>query len=101
GIRDYKVTGVQTCALPISAVGRAKRNARGGAPVGDHRFTQRGGQGTPRVRDGHAGGEGRGAHLFALLDSREDRVRVVNVPGLFRSEERRVGKEGRCRGGGG
>src|SRR5256885_9888387 len=25
GIRDYKVTGVQTCALPISAAGRCGR----------------------------------------------------------------------------
>src|SRR2546426_3579868 len=25
GIRDYKVTGVQTCALPISAAGEAER----------------------------------------------------------------------------
>src|SRR5688500_19175632 len=27
GIRDYKVTGVQTCALPISACRRAQRSS--------------------------------------------------------------------------
>src|SRR5256885_4036278 len=31
GIRDYKVTGVQTCALPISHAGRASARLR--APV--------------------------------------------------------------------
>src|SRR2546426_9059549 len=32
GIRDYKVTGVQTCALPISAHGVAAGGARARAP---------------------------------------------------------------------
>src|SRR5256885_5159292 len=31
GIRDYKVTGVQTCALPISGVARGSRGGRGRA----------------------------------------------------------------------
>src|SRR5688500_19934620 len=33
GIRDYKVTGVQTCALPIYRVTIDSRDARGGEPV--------------------------------------------------------------------
>src|SRR5256885_13180724 len=32
GIRDYKVTGVQTCALPICAVGRVLRDCPGDLP---------------------------------------------------------------------
>src|SRR5580658_10763423 len=40
GIRDYKVTGVQTCALPIFDLGRgdlaAKRMARSEWPVEHH-----------------------------------------------------------------
>src|SRR2546426_8463356 len=30
GIRDYKVTGVQTCALPISRIRSSKENLKGG-----------------------------------------------------------------------
>src|SRR5256885_14855578 len=34
GIRDYKVTGVQTCALPISAISVAPGGGAGGAGAG-------------------------------------------------------------------
>src|SRR5256885_13262568 len=79
GIRDYKVTGVQTCALPISPEGAAVQSharevrrgqGRGGQPVrrqfGGRRVVGR------RPRHGHG-----------LLRGR--------------SEERRVGKECRSR----
>src|SRR5256885_915277 len=33
GIRDYKVTGVQTCALPICLPGGAVERCRGGATL--------------------------------------------------------------------
>src|SRR5699024_12237202 len=63
GIRDRNVTGVQTCALPISrpAWGRDRVN---------HFFFARIAGFNPRAPRG----------------------------GATRSEERRVGKEGRCRG---
>src|SRR5256885_4585156 len=67
GIRDYKVTGVQTCALPIYQTHRGQR-VSGPATWG---------QGSDRdvnARGRHSG-RGRG----------------------FRSEERRVGKECRSR----
>src|SRR5256885_8299889 len=32
GIRDYKVTGVQTCALPISCIGRPRAHSHPGFP---------------------------------------------------------------------
>src|SRR5262249_59144462 len=77
GIRDWSVTGVQTCALPISALADPKLNARlawkcGGAPLGK-----------PRVQLGI--GKGR-------VDLR---VELVDDLG-WRSEERRVGEELRC-----
>src|SRR2546425_2582771 len=92
GIRDKLVTGVQTCALPISAP-RARGNLRppgvvsrrpGAARAGAAR---RDGRGAP-ARDADArcaGGEG-AARAPAGGDA----------PGR-RSEERRVGKECRSR----
>src|SRR3712207_9565236 len=64
GIRDIGVTGVQTCALPISR---------------------------PRLGRGGEGGAGRpGARPLARRVRRQDPPQVRP-----RSEERRVGKEGR------
>src|SRR5205807_5860173 len=71
GIRDYKVTGVQTCALPISAAGRPE--ARPGR--------------RPRAGPRAAGGRRRPGPAGAGRTARPRRCR--------RSEERRVGKEGR------
>src|SRR2546430_4435794 len=74
GIRDLTVTGVQTCALPICAVG------------------------------GHAAcmdvaGAHRGETVHAAHAPREGPVRVVvdDQGAAERSEERRVGKECRSR----
>src|SRR3712207_8382506 len=72
GIRDIGVTGVQTCALPISSPGAVSE--RGPAQPGD------------RLR------QGRG--VFA--DERRRRAGADGGP--RRSEERRVGKERRSRG---
>src|SRR5262249_59517825 len=74
GIRDWSVTGVQTCALPISAPAtrcpRARRDVVRAAAPRSHR-------GVPaRPRGQGARGSARGA------------------PAVTRSEERRVGKEG-------
>src|SRR2546430_6988216 len=82
GIRDLTVTGVQTCALPISP-GGADRSRRVGCQAGalrasagrDLRYHTRGGEG--------CGGERRAAAVY-------DRAAA-------RSEERRVGKECRSR----
>src|SRR5256885_6595431 len=82
GIRDYKVTGVQTCALPISH----KRN----------RFrllsSDRSRSGTDSACEVIAVSElqrPRGART----DAQRNRRRIVEA----RSEERRVGKECRSR----
>src|SRR5256886_5336527 len=84
GIRDLTVTGVQTCALPISSGGRARDRGSAGPPLG--------------VGDG----------LFHLWPHRERSARPRNrarsarrlprlAPCWLRSEERRVGKECRSR----
>src|SRR5688500_20319781 len=82
GIRGYKVTGVQTCALPILVViGRSPLTLSGNetaaqvvAPTGRPRAA-----GRRRSRD------------------REHQARPHAIFAVLRSEERRVGKERRAR----
>src|SRR5207249_8691816 len=91
GIRDRNVTGVQTCALPICDGRPAARPcaARGGPPL------------LPwprRLKDTVARASERMTTLLdrdAIVQHLLTALREV----LFRSEERRVGKE--CRSGGG
>src|SRR5687767_15723845 len=80
GIRDKLVTGVQTCALPISL-------RRSGAREGDHVFVT-----------GRLGGPARAIQAFSAgqAPAAWDRERFAH-PLPRRSEERRVGKEGRSR----
>src|SRR5205807_5888442 len=90
GIRDYKVTGVQTCALPIyadqaEAVTPPAQLARSQLAAGldllfvsDHDSTVN----------------------LAVLQQIAGARGVAFIPGIERSEERRVGKEGRNWGGG-
>src|SRR5256885_9261035 len=81
GIRDYKVTGVQTCALPILALGGDQSNIE---PL--HLLVallrQDDGPRSLLQRAGANVGQLQAAAEKALAD---------------RSEERRVGKEGRSR----
>src|SRR5437773_4450219 len=73
GIRDRDVTGVQTCALPISRRGQ--------------------------VRQEHVQSLGRVARRRRIGRERAvGKARGVGGPRRERSEERRVGKECRCRG---
>src|SRR5256885_11418198 len=84
GIRDYKVTGVQTCALPILH----------GAFVSDgevHRVVEHlKAQGGPQYHDGilDAGANGESEERIGLDAGNAE---------ADRSEERRVGKECRSR----
>src|SRR5688572_31961486 len=85
GIRDLTVTGVQTCALPISdrkrlagRIGGARNSGgRTNSGGGHHRLRGETGAGRWRVKS-------------AILS-------VQLVRRIVRSEERRVGKECRCR----
>src|SRR2546426_9183077 len=73
GIRDYKVTGVQTCALPISAT----------VFIADGNLSQ-----ARRTLD---------ARLPGRTDLLDQAVGQRDVVQLGRSEERRGGKECRSR----
>src|SRR5256885_6798318 len=86
GIRDYKVTGVQTCALPILAA-----NRDGVEPRREMRAELEGIDDQPHGRAGRI-------DVFLLCDVFLENV-VLNGAGDFlpRSEERRVGKECRSR----
>src|SRR5205807_5373506 len=78
GIRDYKVTGVQTCALPISPTGTRR------SPVAR----------TWVVRAARAWCS---APISARRARRSARATACRRAACRRSEERRVGKECRSR----
>src|SRR3989442_9264932 len=84
GIRDADVTGVQTCALPISRP-RGGRSARSLAP-------------SERVERADRPPRGRASRELRGTENRGV-VRLVGVHAArgVRSEERRVGKECRSR----
>src|SRR5256885_2983034 len=84
GIRDYKVTGVQTCALPIS-LEVAERAEPDQVRVA-------------LVRLGEQGEVGVALHLCAAVVGDVDLAADERLHALLaRSEERRVGKECRSR----
>src|SRR5205823_9780464 len=91
GIRDKLVTGVQTCALPISGGGVSRalvhplaegRHGRRHAGADDHRRAGRSGAADGAAR-AQGGLQARGVSI------QENQIRK----GQQRSEERRVGKE--------
>src|SRR5690606_39474106 len=94
GIRDFHVTGVQTCALPISAamsavVGPPSRSRAAMAPPTRVLAIP----GRPRSLP---------SSRLVVAVVRESRSAIERLPGLYkaasplRSEERRVGKAGRA-----
>src|SRR5256885_16833217 len=95
GIRDYKVTGVQTCALPIYSRKRGQRTpvaasstprARGSNPVATR------GNGTG-IEGGRAGlGPHRARNLCLITAWRICKKAHTAAAFDGRSEERRVGK---------
>src|SRR5690606_40560370 len=82
GIRDFHVTGVQTCALPISS----RQRKPGLFEVISYRINQ----GTIRVS-----AAGMNNHTNRFVDHENMIIFKNNIQ--RRSEERRVGKEGRTR----
>src|SRR5699024_11846122 len=97
GIRDRNVTGVQTCALPISRALASARflPLREDSPMTDHRDTP-----TPEDRAEANARDlaDRGMAVTARAVREAAGVRMA-VAAAARSEERRVGKGGRGRGG--
>src|SRR5690606_40503181 len=84
GIRDFHVTGVQTCALPISAA-LLLAGCTGNTPE--------------EVEDTSTGNGDTGSATTQQASSNNDEVGETVTIGFSapRSEERRVGKEGRSR----
>src|SRR5690606_40046137 len=89
GIRDFHVTGVQTCALPIWKQARTRRRAARGKLESRAR---------PDAGESARGWEW-GFRISALHARPRDRgianrpLRSVTFDSRYRSEERRVGKE--------
>src|SRR5690606_39433875 len=97
GIRDFHVTGVQTCALPISLHPTSSSHSS----IDEELMELRQANETNRIlMEGEA--KGRAYLCFGVTDVRylEDLIYRYYDSGMkiFRSEERRVGKEGRSRG---
>src|SRR5205807_3753317 len=95
GIRDYKVTGVQTCALPIYPSPMDASESRREAGMRDW-IDIKGASGAVYrfhlFKDGRPLSPMGGNYIYARKTG--DRFEALYV----RSEERRVGKEGRSRG---
>src|SRR5438874_8983975 len=85
GIRDLYVTGVQTCALPIS--GENESSTQTGAPMAPARCATA--VSTLITRSSSA--------TSAALSAKSASCGVKSITRNPRSEERRVGKEGRSR----
>src|SRR5690606_39766972 len=86
GIRDFHVTGVQTCALPICPLRRRIQIV----------FQDPFGSLSPRMSIAQIIAEGLEIHKIGTPAEREQMV--IDVLREVRSEERRGGKEWRCRG---
>src|SRR5205807_5432405 len=88
GIRDYKVTGVQTCALPISHLIQVGAGS-GGMPVLDMVCRDPRVTGVTLIEPDIYKPHNVERHFFSPDGVGEPKAEL-------RSEERRVGKEGRC-----
>src|SRR5207249_9133190 len=87
GIRDRNVTGVQTCALPISSITSAKRAAHPNEPSGSSKGRTRSGRACSATSP-------YGCRASWRLSTKSRRRTTIRAA---RSEERRVGKECRSR----
>src|SRR5207302_3541575 len=89
GIRDFHVTGVQTCALPISCLGSSSVSARTISLSISAGFV------TLLNRERKKASCSKSLQATA---ARQVSIAMARKPRCVdRSEERRVGKEGRCR----
>src|SRR5207302_5165309 len=96
GIRDFHVTGVQTCALPISTATNSKDPVFEDASIQPGVHINAMGSNVATRRELPADLVRR-ASVIAVDSLEQARIEA----GDLRSEERRVGKEGRTRWGGG
>src|SRR5205807_6823861 len=94
GIRDYKVTGVQTCALPISDL--ATTLASMFSRRAERSTTSSGNRSGDVYRESSPSGGTTTVPQSVPSPNLTDRIAGTITPS-FRSEERRVGKECRVR----
>src|SRR5205823_11613063 len=97
GIRDKLVTGVQTCALPISAAALSAAGAgetHAAKPKIESLEAYRAGGGYGLLAECR-GGRRKAEDLIALME----KAGLRGLGGAGRSEERRVGKSGGVGGG--
>src|SRR5207249_9070803 len=94
GIRDRNVTGVQTCALPISLAEcpLARKHPGAADPILGACYIPAGARSGQHRAMSFESSRALAAHVVA---------RVRTMRRRYRSEERRVGKEWRSRGAGG
>src|SRR5205807_7853054 len=95
GIRDYKVTGVQTCALPISLL--TNNTGIGRILSGSASVDITAGAGNISLTAGSGIGSGTGGGSLVLSSSGLLTTNTGPSNGDQRSEERRVGQEWRRR----
>src|SRR5439155_13238751 len=93
GIRDGHVTGVQTCALPISIETPGLKDLADSTGAGEQRL-QLLANSAPLGRLGTPNEIAKAVVFLASDDSSYITGTELFVDGGFRSEERRVGKEG-------
>src|SRR5690606_40832312 len=97
GIRDFHVTGVQTCALPIWSRWECSRPPRFAAAAGGFRAARRRNDAASRaIRGAVPPGEELAEEVHAPRVSANPPPEASEAARL-RSEERRVGKECRAR----
>src|SRR5207247_6677112 len=92
GIRDPLVTGVQTCALPIFG---AIDVGEDGAEPADSRRRGTAGHEEERLRDVAVQSGEEALRAEGSEEQGKERMDVAETDRRIRSEERRVGKEGR------
>src|SRR5690606_40205642 len=94
GIRDFHVTGVQTCALPIFRVTHAALEHLPSGSAIINSGSVNGLRGNAKLIDYSAT---KGAvHAWTYAMAQALRPRGIRVNCVARSEERRVGKEAGC-----
>src|SRR2546429_6823220 len=89
GIRDVAVTGVQTCALPISRASRAARRVGAGGAARDETGLRALAGGAAVLRARHGGGEcapvrGDRGHRRGRVPEAPQSAAIISAPGFGR-----------------
>src|SRR5690606_41197245 len=94
GIRDFHVTGVQTCALPISSPSRKQKNIR----IRIRSILTKPMRILRAVAAPKSASQRLAESALPSMNSRKSKLARAGMPAIqSRSEERRVGKECRAR----